>query len=224
VKTLLRLIYPPLCVHCKELQRSQRELLCSVCLNLLELIESSERCPVCFASRGSEIHTCTHSTFRHAAAFDYFGPAAALVRELKYSGRVDLAAPLAGYMGVQFSRLNWPLPDVIVPVPISFFRFLSRGYNQSTLLANHLGQILDRPVENILKRKSGDFSQSSLDKTHREQLSSHSFFWKKGADVADKVVLLIDDVATTKTTLSHCVALLREGFPRSVYALTVCIA
>jgi ComF family protein len=167
---------------------------------------------------------CNHSSFRHAAAFEYQGPASTLTRQFKYSGRVHLAEAMAGYMAVQFFRVDWPLPDLIVPVPLSFSHFMTRGYNQSQLLAEQLGKILNRPVASVLKRRSGDFSQSGLDKQLRQKLLSHSFSLKKKTDLSDKIILLIDDVATTKTTLSHCVSLLQDAYPAKIYALTFCIA
>ena len=221
---MLSLLFPPLCLYCKE--KVEKHELCKECLTQLHLIEPDARCLICFADlegKSKRCEQCMIKGFRCGAAFDYFGPAAALVRDLKYGGRIGLATSMASYMALQFFRLEWPQPDLIVPVPLSFAHFLTRGYNQSLLLAEELGKILNVPVADPLKRSSETFSQSGLDKEHRLRLSAEAFTWKKQSDIADKTLLLIDDVTTTKTTLSHCAARLQEGFPRRLFALTFCI-
>ena len=222
---MLSLIFPPLCLSCGE--KVQKQELCPQCLEQLQLIDPQARCVVCFADldgRSRKCETCAIKGFRCAAAFDYFGPASALIRELKYRGRVGLAASMASYMALQFFRLEWPQPDLIVPVPLSFAHYLTRGYNQSLLLSRELGKLLNCPVVDLLKRSSESFSQSGLDKEHRLQLSAEAFSWNKPLDCTDKTLLLIDDVTTTKTTLSHCITRLQEGFPRRLFALTFCIS
>ena len=66
-----------------------------------------------------------------AAAFDYVGPAASLVKKLKYGNQPYLVKGMAGYLVAQFNELQWPFPDAIIPVPLSFSHWLERGYNQS---------------------------------------------------------------------------------------------
>ncbi len=159
-----------------------------------------------------------------ASAFEFTGVAASLIHQLKFVGRRELAKDLASWMVIQFVRQNIPLPDLIVPVPQSFARKLSRGYNQSFLIAQEIGELLERPVKDLLKRKSGEFPQRALSKTAREISLSHSFSWKSPCDISDKTVLLVDDVMTTGSTLYQCGRVLQEGFPAALYALTFCSA
>lgn len=157
-----------------------------------------------------------------AAAFDYVGPAATLVKRMKYSDKSYLAEGLAGYLAGQYLNLNWPLPDVIVPVPIAFTHWIQRGYNQSQLLAQHLARVLDCPVQEALKRKSGDYSQAGLTRKQRMELNGNRILLKKDQNLQDKCILLIDDVATTGSTLRKCAEVLMEDCPASIYGLTVC--
>src|SRR5262245_34544757 len=114
-----------------------------------------------------------------AAVFDHIGPAATLVRKFKYSNQSYLAKGLAGFMALQFIRLNWPMPDLIVPVPISTAHWFDRGFNQSYLLARSLSDLLSCPVADILKRRSGDYSQAGLKRSDRLKLEKESFLLKK---------------------------------------------
>ena len=157
-----------------------------------------------------------------ASAFDHFGPAAAIIRELKYSGRFQFAKDAAAFMVIQFIRLNWPIPDLIVRLPQSFLRGLFRGYNQSLLIAKEFGKLIERPVVDVLKKRSGEFSQTGLNRSQRNELSQDAFRWKNRSDFTGKTLLVIDDVMTTATTLRHCGAVLQESFPRRIYGMTLC--
>ncbi len=185
------------------------------------------RCRRCFAQKDEGVcQACRKrgSPFKcMAAAFEYAGPAATLVQQLKFGRRRELAKDLAAWMAIQFLRLEVPLPDLIVPVPQPLVRTLMRGYSQSLLLAKELGAILDRPVHDLLKKRSGDFPQTGMTRAQRESLAPDAISWKRHCSISDKVVLLVDDVMTTGSTLRLSGRTLEEGFPAALYALTSCI-
>lgn len=225
----LQLVYPPLCLHCEEWISGKRFLLCPICRELLSLLDADKRCLHCFSclEQGYFCQKCREKASpltRVAAAFDYQGPAATLIHHLKFANAPYLAKEIAAFMMVQFSRLDWPLPDYIIPVPLSFTHFLKRGYNQSQLIAQEIGHLLDRPIVNCLKKSSEFFSQMGQDRLQREKLPEACISWKKPQLMADKTLLLIDDVMTTGTTLRHSAQQLQEAFPKAIYALTTCLA
>ncbi len=158
------------------------------------------------------------------AAFDYDGPAASLVKCLKYGNQYYLARGMASFLMVQFDRLKWPMPDVLIPMPIAFTHWLERGYNQSTLLAEEMGRLLQRPVWNTLKRRSGDFSQAALNLEQRKEVNNQHFQVKKGFPLQGKILLIIDDVMTSGLTLKSCTEILYLEDPAALYALTFCRA
>jgi ComF family protein len=160
---------------------------------------------------------------RTAAAFDYEGPAAALVTSLKYANQPYLAKGMAAFLMTQFDRLQWPLPDALIPVPLSFTHWLERGYNQSTLLAEEMGRLLQCPVWHALKRQSGDFSQAALTLEQRKALDGKHFqHHSTYSALQGKVLLVIDDVMTSGSTLQRCAEVLHTGNPAALYALTFC--
>ncbi len=227
--SLYHLLYPSRCLHCQDFIPPETSLLCSSCASLLELIDPEERCQTCFAIKQNEFsehcRNCQENPtlfYQTAAAFDYIGPAATLLKKLKYSNQPYLARGLAAFLTAQFDQLSWPLPDALIPVPISFSRWLERGYNQSALIAEEMAKLLNVPVLNVLKRHSGDFSQAGLTLNQRRRLEGKSFILKKNHSLTDKTLLLIDDVMTSGTTLSKCAECLMESSPACLYALTVC--
>ena len=223
------ILYPPLCLHCQAFIKGKRLLLCTICQSLLHFLEPINRCSTCFLSieGGSVCHHCSQKNqlgYRVAAVFDYQGPAATLVHQLKFANRPHLAKELAAFMLIQLIRLDWPLPDLIVPAPLSITHFFKRGYNQSKLLAKELSQLIEKPMRDILKKSSEGFAQMGQNRAQRELLPQEAISWKKPCMMTHQRILLIDDVMTTGTTLRHSAHILRQGSPASIDALTICLA
>lgn len=161
---------------------------------------------------------------RIASAFDYEGPAATLIKKLKYGRQPYLAEGAGAFLAAQFIHLEWPLPDVIIPMPMAALRKFDRGYNQSLLLAQVVGRLLNRPILDLLKRRSGDFSQAGLSRKQRQGLGENAITLKPTDKLRDKSILLIDDVMTTGSSLHRCAEALAGGHPENIYAITVCRA
>lgn len=230
-RAFVNLVYPPLCLHCKDSVNDDTHILCESCLSLLQLIVPAERCPCCFSARYScesrhcpECQRTPPQLNAIAAAFDYVGPAATLVRKLKYSEQSYLAKGCGAYLTAQFLQLEWPMPDVIIPVPIALTHLLERGYNQSLLIAKSMSEILNCPVQEALYRGSGDYSQAGLSRKQRMELDGLLFSLKKDQQLQDKTVLLIDDVMTTGSTMRKCAEALMEECPAKIYGLAICRA
>lgn len=226
------LLFPPLCIHCSSALPKGEKIFCKSCLKILELIDPTERCPFCFTADFQQApFFCPECSKRDpifdrlAAAFDYWGPAATLVRRMKYCNQPYLSNGCGAYLAAQWVQLKWPKPDFIIPTPLSFMHFINRGYNQSLLLCQALSEILQTPTANILKRKSGDYSQAALDWHQRIQSEKWQITIKKNKpNLTNKTLLLIDDVMTTGTTLRKCGEILLEEAPAQLYALTLCRA
>ena len=127
-------------------------------------------------------------------------------------------------MAAYLLNLGWPLPDLIIPVPITTAHWLQRGFNQSQLLAKSMSEILSRPTQEALKRDNLAYSQAGLSYKQRLQMEENSFFLKRGQNLSDKIILLVDDVSTTGTTLKRCAATIIPECPTAIYALTLCLA
>lgn len=222
-------LFPNSCCSCREKLSEAAALFCEPCGQLLEPIDPLFRCSKCFrALLTDEREICPGCQKRRspfhgvASVFDYLPPASLLVKKFKYSNAVYLAKGLGAFLALQLHTLQWPLPDLIVPVPLSRARLFSRGYNQSLLLAVALSKIIQRPVEEVLIRTAWDYPQAKLDRQQRSVLPGSLFRLRSRTDIADKTLLIIDDVLTTGSTLNGCAYALLEGCPSSIYGLTVC--
>lgn len=200
IKKLLEVVFPPFCWHCEE-PAALSQPLCSSCVKLLDILPLAD--PL--------------------ATFEVQGPAWTLIKALKSGKAPKLAQGLAGYMALHYLKNDLPLPDLIVPVPQSLHRSLQVGYNPSLLLAQYLGKTLDRPVALLLKRKRQLFCQMKVDRDRRYHLSVENFQWKKRIPIAEKTILLIDDIVGTGATLRACAQRLYEGFPLKIIKMA-CIS
>jgi ComF family protein len=107
---------------------------------------------------------------------------------------------------------------VLLPVPLSKRRLRARGHNQSAVFATMLSQWTGLPIDTGLRRIRPTTPQTSLDRRHRRQNVSGAFAWTGNTP---RRALLVDDVATTYSTLSECAATLRAAGCREVWAITL---
>lgn len=204
-------------------------ILCAACVAQMEILNGEDRCERCFSFKDQKLpcYKCTaiHSPFLAlASVFDYDGPAGTLVKQLKYGKNTFLANSMGAYLAAQAIQLNWPLPDVIVPTPLSAIRYLQRGFNQSEQLALNMGEILKTETVLALGRYSGDYSQAGLLREQRMQLDKKNFVLINAQKMKNKIIYLVDDVLTTGQTLRICGEILQQASPKAIYGMTFCKA
>ena len=129
----------------------------------------------------------------------------------KYKYAEDLAPVLA-----QFLKNLLDEDFLLVPVPLDKRKLKQRGFNQSKLLAQELG-----PVTDCLKRKVHLKRQAGLTRKDRLNNLDGIFSLKAGFDLKGKKLILIDDVATTGTTLNECSKVLKEAGVEFICALVL---
>ena len=139
----------------------------------------------------------------------YEGSLRELVHLFKYSGM----RPLAGTFG---KFLAQALPretsfDVIVPMPLHWFKQWQRGFNQSDLLAREIGKKWNVPVRNLVRRKKATRPQAGLTNAKRRANMQGAFTMTRGKSLAGMRVLLVDDVVTTGATASACARVLKRA-------------
>ncbi|MEZ4087859.1 MAG: phosphoribosyltransferase family protein [Candidatus Gracilibacteria bacterium] len=145
---------------------------------------------------------------------------AKLIYALKYDFVVDLAPPLGQFLIDGCTNAEM-VADVLCPVPLHAKRFRWRGFNQAELLANVVGQEVGLPVENLLKRIHFKKAQMELRKEERKANVEKAFRMRENVNVVGKTVVLVDDVATTLSTLEACASVLKEAGAQKVYGIVL---
>ncbi|HZF79333.1 MAG TPA: ComF family protein [Rubrivivax sp.] len=133
----------------------------------------------------------------------------------KFRGHVELASTLAVRVADAVSSAGSPLPDLVVPVPLSATRLAERGYNQAWELARRLAQRLRLPADaTLLQRPIDTAHQAALGRRERRDNLRTAFMadpLRRGALLGRRVAL-VDDVMTTGATAREAAAvLLRAG-------------
>jgi ComF family protein len=143
------------------------------------------------------------------AALVYGGAVARAIARMKYEARPDLARPLGDLLWRALApRMASLRGAVVVPVPLHPSRLAERGYNQSALLARRVAKHLGAPfAPRALARTRQTQQQAALDRAARVKNVAGAFEARGGLcgeHVRGRVVLLVDDVATTGATLDAC--------------------
>jgi ComF family protein len=139
-----------------------------------------------------------------------------VVHLLKYSRMEALARPLGARLAGLLAQAG-PV-DLIVPVPLYWWRRWRRGFNQSELLAREVSRLAGVPCgRNVLVRRKNTESQTGLTNRQRRLNVQGAFVVRRPDLVAGRAVAVVDDVITTGATVGACArALKRAGAARVV--------
>jgi competence protein ComFC len=155
---------------------------------------------------------------RSWSVFD--GPMRLALHRLKYRRDIGLGEALAPGVLAHLSGLHWHV-DLLVPVPLGRKREAQRGYNQVNLIARPLSTAMRIPyAPDALERTHETRSQVGLSRSERRENVRDAFRAGKHR-VNGCTVLLMDDIATTGSTLSSCAEALYGAGARDVFAYTV---
>jgi ComF family protein len=238
LSNLMDLIYPPRCGVCKvftwqsKANHEGEEIgFCRDCYNAFEKV-ASPLCPMCGRpfSAGSGIdHTCENCLRKQPyydiarAPYLYEGPLMTAIHDLKYAKKTHLAGSLGHLMASYAANWLGRADELLVmPVPLHPGRLRDRGFNQSLLLARHVASRLEARTDFLsLRRIRPTQPQTRLTSDERKKNVRRAFAVIEKTNLKGKSVLLIDDVATTGSTLSECARALKKAGVKEVYCLVL---
>ena len=153
------------------------------------------------------------------AATTYRSPIDHAIRRFKYEQRPDFAHALANLIRPPCGTLD---EAILIPVPLHPSRLAERGFNQSALLARRLAGRFGVAVAPLaLRRRFATEQQATLGSRDRERNVLDAFVARSGASLADRRVVLVDDVVTTGATARGCITALRRSGARPIAVLCV---
>lgn len=229
----VRFFLPADCAACGiPLTDDPVPLFCAACWSTITPLALS-RCSQCdrplpspVALTYSPTHRCHHCTVRppsYAKAwtlYPYLPPLQDAICLFKYRGKVSLAKPLGRLM---LDALPAALDaDLVIPVPLHPTRLREREFNQSLLLADQVAThtVLPLSFANLV-RTVPSAPQSTLSRKERMKNLRRAFAVRQPQSIAQKRILLIDDVFTTGTTVNECAKVLRKAGAEAVLVLTL---
>jgi ComF family protein len=229
-KYLLNVLLPRACAHCgMDLHHLEDAPLCSACrAGLRRLVPPyCARCGLPLPVGGASCYVCRGGgpkALSAARAALVFNPQLrSLLHAFKYSGREDLA----GFLAAEMAAAMDSVPELeghlfAVPVPLHPAKQAARGYNQAELLAEALaGSKGLFHLRGAARRVKDTPSQTALTKAQRRSNMAGAFAAADPGLVKGRKVLLVDDVATTLSTLEELAATLKAAGAKSVAAYTL---
>ncbi|WP_342379035.1 double zinc ribbon domain-containing protein [Myxococcus stipitatus] len=204
LKALLDVLYPPACIACARVLPGPGAFFCEACDTAVERLPPAccRTCAEPGAFPGATCPRCRASPppFSRAwAPFAHEGPVSRAIHRFKYEDRPELAAPLARLLAAEAQRFLAHAPTLVVALPLHTRRYHARKYDQAQLLAGALAKHLghEAPV-GWLTRTRDTQRQVGLSEEARADNVDGAF--SATSDVADRDVLLLDDVFTTGAT------------------------
>jgi ComF family protein len=159
-----------------------------------------------------------------------------LIKSYKYNFIKDLARPLSLFL-INFLKeqiiKNPILPKTtknkqiinleeffLLPVPLSNKRLRWRGFNQSELLAQNIAKRFNLKLLKDLKKIKHRKPQAKLNRNERLINLKNCFEWT-GKNLANKKIIIIDDVCTTGATLNEITKELKKHQAQEVWGLVL---
>jgi len=150
----------------------------------------------------------------------YAGLPGEILRRLKFNGEKYLASAAADLI-LRYSRYVPGPGETIVPVPAGRKRKRERGYNQAALIAGKLSTRTGADMCLPLARDDSP-SQVGLSTSQRRKNVEGVFHLRRGRQVpGEGTIWLLDDVATTFSTIHSAAMVLLEGGAGKVLGLTL---
>lgn len=219
------IFFPSRCLGCEEtLQYSKKEIFCPLCQ--IDLVVSDTHLnphhPLKFRLQ-------TNFPFRLVLGKYRFPNHSRLITQMIYGLKYQNLKYIGIEEGKEYGSIIGSLLrkegiNVLLPVPLHYYKHIKRGYNQSLEIARGLSQSTGIPICNSLVRRTKNTrSQTRLNKAERRQNMKNAFRVRnKTASIYTEQphhYLIIDDVITSGTTLVEIARTLRDSFPDSRYSV-----
>lgn len=195
------------CPACHAQVFGAAQLRCRVCANPLPDSGQADGAAVCG-------RCLSHSPAFDAtvAGADYAMPQDELVLQLKFGGRLALAALFGRVLAdAALRQPGFIRPALLCPVPLGPQRLAARGYNQALEIARVLGRRLQIDVHaRLAERTRETLAQSLMPPSERHANIAHAFAVPRRALVEGRHIGIVDDVMTSGQTLEALAAVLKR--------------
>jgi len=211
ISSTLHLFYPHTCTGCGSDLLKEDNLLCLRCIHSLPHTNFAGMAgnPVEKYFWGRLPIEAAHSEFYFAKEF----LVQQLIHELKYKGNTQIGSYLGELMGKSLLNSDrFSGIDALIPLPLYADKEHKRGYNQAAIICNGMSSVMNVPVvNNAVIRQHATETQTRKHRTERWENVKESFRVVTENTLANKHLLLVDDVVTTGATLEACGAVMIQA-------------
>ncbi len=221
---MMEWLFPNHCFLCNEVILP-RQRLCNTCRTTADYILPPV-CPLC--GRGEDICICGKRRHRYERCVSPFYDTGTVKRGISslknqgYTVTVDgFAAEMAEVVRREYGGISF---DLITGVPLHPADRRKRGFDQAALLGQALSRHSGVPYQTVLKKLYRTRPQKELTALERSGNLLGAFDVLHPELVAERTVLLVDDVVTTGATLDECAKMLKICGAARIYAVTAAAA
>jgi len=219
LKDFVRLFFPFYCYGCRGPMITFEDMLCSYCLRQMpwkfphQPVKNENRLVI-----GPPVaHTFSLLNFNKGGIVQH------LLHELKYNNHPEIGLRLGRMLGMNLAEKGFNHQfDLIIPVPLHPSRRRVRGFNQSTVFAEGIGEMIGSEIdEKVALRKNATATQTKKDRQLRWSNVQNVFHITDPERLEGKKVLLADDVITTGATIAAFGKEVFKSKPASISIATI---
>ena len=224
LKPLINLFFPEVCCACHNLLKDNQDTICTSCRHQLPVtnyhFNNDNTVEKVFYGR-VKIEQATA-----LLRYEKKGLVQQLVHGLKYKGYERIGVLLGNWLGGELKTLkSYNSIDLVIPVPLHKKKLRTRGYNQVAKFGQQIAKKLGACYrDDILIKTTHTASQVTKKRMARWQ-GGVSLFGVRDLDtIANKHILLVDDIITTGATIEACAQLLSQGHNVKISVASMAIA
>ena len=209
-KFIISLFYPAKCPFCQNILKTG-ETLCERCKDELPL-----------RSILTELELDYSRHIDVVSAFFYEGKIKDAICNFKFKARLDYADFFAENMANAIKLSNKKLDfDFISCVPMSKKHKKERGFNQASVLAKKLSEVLGAPFLETVAKVKYTKTQHTLSRAERLVNVKGAFSVLNKDATLGKKILFCDDILTTGSTIKECALVLYNSGVKEVLGVTI---
>ncbi|MEO9894324.1 ComF family protein [Aurantibacter sp.] len=223
VNDISSILVPRVCFGCNTHLLGGEHLICTSCRNDLPLTDYT-----------FNVENTVDRIFygrinvKKANSFLFFtenGIVQQLLHHLKYKNQEIVGDFIGEWFGNTIKTNGFiDAIDYVVPVPLHRKKLQRRGYNQVTRFAKHLATNLNAEFrDDILLKTSNSKTQTKKGRLGRWFENKSLYTLSNSMDLANKNVLLVDDIITTGATIELCAKALQKSKNINIYVASMAV-
>jgi competence protein ComFC len=205
VTFIFHIFFPPFCTGCKKYTTEADEILCFEC--------QTKICPL--ISKQIQITKKSFVTVHCIGKYETILQKLILAKK----NRSIITSKYLGLFAGNFLKAKNIEFDFLVPIPLHWTRYASRGYNQADEICSGIAEVANIPVAKILARPYKTKPQTECSFEERKKNVKGKIVLKKNV-AKNAHILLVDDVMTTGATIKEASkVLLAHGYRVTVFVI-----
>nr|WP_294860022.1 phosphoribosyltransferase family protein [uncultured Fluviicola sp.] len=222
MRDLLHVLYPQNCLICKNEFNQSKLAICPICSSELVYTHFEDYTEVTNLDKlfwGRVKLEGTYALLR----FKQQNSTQQILHELKYKNNPEIGKHFGKEMGLKIKGLDrFSDADALIPVPLHPKKEFIRGYNQAEVICKGIAESSGITLrKDLLKRVSFTESQTKKGRSSRWDNMQDRFKLQGTKSTKLKHLVVVDDVATTGSTLETCVRILQKEFPKAKISIAV---